>query len=190
MATDFTKMPLEIITDLINFTNGCALSPADILYGPVKVLTSGNRNTGVTITAVPSSPYSGTRDLSYNRVDMAIIPGLRSTAFDLTGCKTMKDVVPKINEAYRINLQPEDYYDDILPDLNDPTLNDHNFVLRAKPASYVYIGMLVLSGIGGKTIISDYLTQNLLSGFVLPDYHETLYGDKILNGFSFPNPSA
>jgi hypothetical protein len=188
MATDFTKMPLEILVDLINQTNGCALTTADVSFSAPTVLTNASRNTGMLITATPGSPYSGSRNVTYNRVDMGMIPGLRSTEFTMDpSWRYMHEVVPTINAAYNLNLQPEDYYDDVLPDFSDSTLNNHNFLLRAKPGSYVYINMLVLTAVGGKTLISDYLTQNLLSGFILPTISQ-LSGDNLLNGFAFPSP--
>jgi hypothetical protein len=189
MATDFTKMPLEILVDLINLANGSALTTADVSFSPPTALTGASRNTGLTITAKPGGMYSGSRDVTYNRVDMGMIPGLRSTEFTVNpSWRYMHDLVPAINAAYNLNLQPEDYYDDQLPDFSDYTLNNHNFLLRAQPGSYIYTNMLVLTAVGGKTLISDYLTQNLLSGFILPTLSQ-LGGDNLLNGFVFPSPT-
>jgi hypothetical protein len=180
------RMPLEILVDLINATNGCALTTADITFGPPRALVDASRNTSLMISARPSSVYSGTREVTYDRVDMAALPGSRSINFSIRGAASMKDVVPLINEAYQINLQPEDYYDDALPSSEQLAENGNHFTLRAKPGSYIYRNWLMLSANGDKIVIGDYITQQLLNGFVMPDMLETLAGTEILNGFNFP----
>jgi hypothetical protein len=186
MATDLTKAPLEILVDLINDTNGCALTTSDITFGPPSALLNSARNTSLRITATPSSVYSGSRDVTYDRIDMATIPGLRSTGFDLGTARTIRDLIPMINNAYLLNLQPEDYYDDILPNFGQGADVSYHFTLRAKPASYIYRNWLVLSGNGNRLVIGDVITQNLLSGFILPEMSQELEGTEILNGFFFP----
>ncbi len=190
MATDFTKLPLDILVDLINFTDGCALSSSDITFSPPTALVSGNRNTGVTVTATPSSPYSGSRDLTYNRVDLASVPGERSTTFSFNGAVTMSDLIPQINAAYLINLQPEDYYNDLLPNLSDPSLSSFNFALRAKPGSYIWRNQLILTGQGNLVIIGNVITQNLLNGFILPEVAAQLQSNQTLNGVSFAGSAS
>jgi hypothetical protein len=185
MATDLTKAPLEILVDLINDTNGCALTTSDITFGPPSSIPNGARNTGLRITATASSVYSGSRDVTYDRIDMASIPGLRSTVFVLDGAKTIRDLIPKINNAYMLNLQPEDYYDDVLPVFEMGSDTVYHFTLRAKPASYIYRNWLVLTGGDNKLVIGDVIAQDLLSGFILPEITEELESTEILNGFFF-----
>jgi hypothetical protein len=186
MATDLTKQPLEILVDLINATNGCALTEDDIFFGPPVALSNSNRNTAMRITAKPNSLYDGSRDVTYDRIDMATIPGPRSATFHLDGARTVSDLVPKLNVTYQLNLQPEDYYDDILPDLSQMVENNYHFVVRAKPGSYIYRNWIVLSGLGDRIILGNEITQNLLNGFIMPDMAETLEGEALLNGFFFP----
>jgi hypothetical protein len=186
MATDFTKAPLEILVDLINFANGSALTLADISFSPATALLVGNRNTGITIKARPSSVYSGSRDLTYNRVDMATIPGQRSKQFNIEGAQSIKDLIPQINAAYRLNLLPEDYFDDPLPVIDPTATVPYNFALRAKPGSYIYRGLLTLTSLGDTILIAEFLTQNILNGFYLPvDPEKALSGEEVLNGFYY-----
>lgn len=182
MATDFTKAPLEILVDLINYTNGCALTTADISFSACSALSAGSRNTGVTITARPNSVYSGTRDLSYNRVDMATIPGLRSTEFEIGTAVSMKDLIPQINTAYRLNMQPEDYYDDLLPGLDDG--GSRKFTLRARPGSYIYRNTLELTIRGDKLPLADHMTNYILNGFTL-NTDPSLGNNQVLDGFYY-----
>lgn len=166
MAIDLMKKPLEILVDLINLTDGCAFTTSDISFGPVSTILNSTRNSAVTITATPEGPYTGSRNLTYNRIDLGSIPGVRSTVFDLTSAFTTSDLIAKINAMYRVNLQPEDYYNDALPDINDPNLAvPLVFTLRAKPASYIFIGSLQLTARSGKELLSEELHNDVLDGF-------------------------
>lgn len=182
MATDFMKMPPEILVDLINLTNGTSLRTADISYGPVTTQVSGNRNTGVTISATPGSIYQGTRDLTYNRVSFAQVIGDRNRVFERGEAMFVSHLIPKINIAYALNLQPEDYMNDPLP-LPDggAYTNNKPFTLRARPGSYVWVGQVELTLRGNKIPLNALWPVNVLDGFRLDV--DTLWSSNILNGF-------
>lgn len=188
MATDFTKMPPEILVDLINLTNAISLRTPDITYSSVSKLAAGNRNSGVTIFATPGSIYSGSRDLTYNRVSFQQVVGTRSVAFDRGSATFVSHLLPQINLAYAINLQPEDYYNDPLP---TPTGSDYasnaTFKLRARPGSYVWIGEIELTLRGNQIPLRSLWGVNFISGFSLPeqDLEDTLQVN-LLSGFNLP----
>lgn len=190
MATDFTKMPPEILVDLINLTNGISLRVPDITYSSVTKLTSGNRNSGVTIFATPGSIYSGSRDLTYNRVSFQQIVGTRNIFFERGSAKFVAHLLPQINLAYAINLQPEDYYNDPLPE-PDGNVNagDKAFKLRARPGSYVWMGEIELILRGNQIPLRSLWGINLLSGFNLPgeDLEDT-FEVNTLSGFNYTPP--
>lgn len=169
MATDFTKMPLQILCDLINSANATALVPADITFSAPAVQASGNRNTGVTITAVNGRGYKGFRDLTYDRVDLATVPGSRSNEFNLGSAVTAHDLLPAINAMYGINLQAEDVENDTLPVFNgtDP-LEKEPFTLRAKAGSYIFRGSLLLSIDGNDVDLANIITVTELNGLSYP----------------------
>jgi len=193
MATDFTKMPLDIVTDLINLTNDIGLvEPGDIIFGPVSELLNASRNTSVTIYAAPGSRYTGLRDLTYNRVDMSDIPRGRSTEFDNKEAQYISQLIPDINTAYSINLQPEDYINEPLPSVPVDTqyYSGRLFTLKAAPDSYVWRGKLNLSLKGNKIDLATYLPVDLLSGF---DLAKTDIGivinTNLLDGFDYQDPA-
>lgn len=193
MATDFTKMPLEIVTDLIDLTNDIGLiEPTDITFGPVSELLNASRNTSVTIYATPGSRYTGLRDLTYNRVDMSDIPRGRSTEFDNKEAQYISQLIPDINTAYSINLQPEDYINEPLPSVpvNTQYYSGRLFTLKAAPDSYVWRGKLNLSLKGNKFDLGSLLKIDLLSGF---DLTQTNLNDiltvNVLGGFDYYPPT-
>lgn len=169
MATDFTKLPLDIIVDLINSTNATSLTKANLTFGAVSVLGSGNKNTGVTITAVAGSGYTGTRDLTYDRIDLATVPGSRSTEFALGTATMAVDIIPAINAAYQLNLQPEDYENDALPTFDGATPHDKKpFILRAKAGSYIFRNQVSLLIDGNDIDLATLITTTELNGLTYP----------------------
>lgn len=187
MATDFTQMPPQILVELINITNGISLTLSDIDYGPVTAILSGNRNTAITVTAKPGSPYTGTRDLTYNRVNLADVPGVRSVVFDRGSANFVSQLIPQINMAYALNLQPEDYYNDRLPSADPgPYTSDKKFFLRARPESYVWRNQVELTLRGNKQYLPSIFSVDKLSGFSLPveDLKDALV-TSILTDFNF-----
>lgn len=188
MATDFTKKPLEILVDLIDLTNSISLTTSDLIVGPVAALPAGgNKNTAVTIYAAPGSRYTGLRDLTYDRVNLSAIPRGRSTEFENTDAIFISQLIPTINEAFSINLQPEDYINEPLPSFSGTTYYpERKFYLKAAPQSYVWHGSVELTLKGNKQDVRSLLGVTLLSGFSLPQTDlETDISIDILDGYYF-----
>jgi hypothetical protein len=171
MATDFTKAPLQILIDLINETNVTALTTQDVTFTAPSVLGSGNKNTGVRITAVNGRGYTGQRDLTYDRVDLAAIPGARNKTFNIGSVTSAHGLIPALNAAYQLNLQPEDIEDDAMPtfDGSDP-LETEAFTLRAKTGSYIFRGSLELIIDGNDVDLATLITVTELNGLSYPVY--------------------
>lgn len=169
MATDFTKSANEILIDLINTTNSTALVPASVTFGPVAPTVSGNKNTGVKITAVNGSGYKGERDLTYDRVDIATVPGSRSTTFQKGDALKISDLIPEINTAYGLNLTADDYVDADLPVFagTDPA-EVHTVNLVAKAGSYIFTGTLELTVDGNDVDLATIITITELDGLHYP----------------------
>lgn len=170
-VTDFTKLPLQILVDLINATNATALTTTDITFTAPTVTSAGAKNTAVTINAVALSGYTGTRDLTYDRVDLATIPGSRSNEFHLGSATTAHDLIPALNAAYQLNLQVSDIENDALPVFSgtDP-MEKEPFVLRAKTGSYIFRGSLTLSIDGNDVDLATLITTTELNGLFYPVY--------------------
>ena len=192
MATDLTRMPLPILVDLINDTNGISLTLTDITFSAPVSVNAGVRNTGLRITATPNSKYSDYQDVTYARISLAAMPGIRSRDFLKYQAVSAADLIPFINAAYLVNLQPEDYYDDPLPDISALASGESTtFTLRARPGSFVWIGSVdlqIFTTVGDLGVI---LNDNVLDGFVLQNVPagnlDNLLNDNILDGFVLPS---
>lgn len=144
-VSDFTKPPEEVVIDLINFDNGTAFTPATLSMAgaPVAIPKAppAFRNTEIRVTPSSLTRKVGTARLYYNRINLADVPGfLRSTIFDLNPqAKRIRDVIPLINERYRINLTPLDYVDADLPQI---TADPQPVTIQVTPEALVYIGSL------------------------------------------------
>jgi len=189
MATDLTRMPLPILVDLINDTNGIDLALSDITFSAPVPVSAGLRNTAIRITATPDSKYSDYQDLTYARLSLSAMPGIRSRDFLKYQAVTAVDLIPFINAAYLVNLQPEDYYDDPLPDVGALQPGESaTFTLRARPGSFVWIGTVDLEVFAAVGDLGSILDENVLNGFVLqnapaPNLADVL-SDNVLDGFS------
>jgi len=168
MAQDFTKLPAQIITDLINTDNpGSNLNLSVLSYGVPSVAPGDSpaKNTVLVATAVPGSGYSGTRTLYYDRVDFSTIPGTRSTEFELNGSTNISDLIPAINAAYQLNIQPEDYIDGALPTFDSgDTSTTKPFTLTAATDSLVFISAVTLSIKRDSIPLEDGIVNNVLDG--------------------------
>ncbi len=171
MTTDFTLTPLQILVALINATNATSLTTSDITFGAVSVLTEETKNTAVTITAVANSGYTGTRDLTYDRIDFADVPGSRSKEFVKGSATHVVDLIPAINAAYQLNLQVGDYVNSLLPTFDGLVPHDMKpFNLTAAAGSYIFIGEIELTLDGNDVDLADLITTTELEGLSYPVY--------------------
>lgn len=164
IITDFTKLPKQIVVDLINYDNDTLLSPDLITFGTPNVI-SGVYNTSLLVTAVPDSHYEGSVTIQYNRIDIGTVPGVRSTSFPIGTATKISDLIPAINAAYQINLTADDYIDEVLPQF---TTNDPNevqtFELYTNPNSLVFIRDVTFNLIRNKILLSSVIVNRQLNG--------------------------
>lgn len=166
-VSDFTKLPAEIIIDLINFDNGTSLPPDGLTFGVPTVLSEGTHNTTVVATAVADSYYEGSVTLTYNRIDLNEVPGIRSKQFVMGTAVNISDLIPQINEAYQLNLQLADFIDGPLPTLPLSGSNPEvAFELIAGPESLIFHNRVTLSAFRPNVALSSVITKTVLSGLV------------------------
>ena len=170
-VSDFTKPPEEVVIDLINFDNGTAFTPATLsMVGAPTAIPKAPpafRNTEIRVKPSSLTRKVGTARLYYNRINLADVPGiLRSVIFDLHPNATrIRDVIPYINERYRINLTADDYVDAELPEL---IAASQTVTIQATPESLVYIGALdigVKLDPGQGVPLGNVITQQYLEIF-------------------------
>jgi hypothetical protein len=165
-VTDFTKLPNEILVELINFDNGTSLTPDSVTFG-TPVVSGGVRNTQLVVTAKTGSFYTGSVTIQYNRVDLSTVPGVRSKSFVANGLTKISDLIPQINNAYQLNLQPEDFIDGPLPTFSGTTPNETlDFDLIAGPNSLIYNNKVTLQVVCGLLDLSVAIKNLVLNGLV------------------------
>jgi hypothetical protein len=140
MASDYTKPAGHVLVDLLNEKNGTSFAGTDFSFGLAVAQSEGSpRDTVVQIQSAPGV-YSVTDRLTlqYNRVDLATVPGVRSTDFVLRTQALVSDFLPAINEMLGINLTAQDVIDSPVPPVG-------LFSLQASPGSLLWRGAMPLT---------------------------------------------
>lgn len=173
IVTDFTKSAQQIIIDLVNNDNSLALTTAKVTFGAPTAATVGGsvtRDTDLTLTAVAGSGYSGAATIHYNRVDLASVPGARSTVFPIGTAVNISDLIAEINAAYGINLSNtadtahKDYVDGPLPTFTGTANEQHQFQLAADADSLVWENSVQLTVQANDIPLSTAITNPTLNG--------------------------
>lgn len=164
---DLTKLPEEILVDLINKDNpGAALTTAAVSFKIPSRLPEGSaRNTEVVVYAKRGSGMRGEVRVWYNRLDIAkVIHDVEeSPVIELGTAARVRDLIPEINERFGINLTSDDYIDASLPaSANEPGTNTYPFTFQMKSESLPYFGEVAFTvrtnepvGIWLNTVITD-----------------------------------
>lgn len=167
--TDLTLAPKEIMLALINTDNATTLTDATLDFGLPTAATgqAPTRNTVLTVTAKAGSGYSGSVEVTYNRLHLqtAVLDASGKTAsFGLGDATKIKDFIPELNALLGINLTDEDYEDGDLPEFTGTPNEEHSVQLVAKQDSLCYIGSLTFTVKGEDIALSSVLTVTELNG--------------------------
>jgi hypothetical protein len=165
-VSDFTKDPKQILLDLINDQNSSSLQVAMLTFGLPTAATGSSpaRDTDLILTAVQGSGYTGSVTVSYNRVDMATIPGVRATVFQKGDATKISDLIPEINTAYQLALTTDDYVDGALPTFTGTPNEQHDFNVVAGADSIPYRGTMILQVKADDIPLSSVITTTTLNG--------------------------
>lgn len=166
-ATDFTKLPKQIIVDLINSDNSGAAMTTELLDFGLPTAATGQspaRNTELTVTAHAGSGYTGNVVLKYNRVDFAVVPGTRSNEFPVGNATNVSDLIPEINARFGINLQAGDYVDAALPPFHGQPNEKLDVLIAAHSDALVWLGTLTIKIHANDIPLNTVITNNTLNG--------------------------
>lgn len=165
MAINFTQTPAQILLTLVNESQNPVtnITAAQVSFGtPAANDTAGTGDTKLTVTATAAyAPVTGSVVVTYNRVDIATVPGTESTVFEITTETKVSDLIPEINSRYGINLTTSEYTEADLPAAT-PTGAAFNLVIKA--GSLVYTGTLALSLKQPEVPLADVITNTDLDG--------------------------
>ena len=162
---DYRKPAEQLVLEIINIENGIELTTKDISIDKPISTPTALRNTKVALIAKPGSKLKGTVLISYNRVAMSHIAKDKSTEFPITNETKISDLIPAIDSRYNTRLQPVDYIDGPLPNINALSNNSGSIDLVAGPDSLVFIDKLSLSihrtGIMLNQVLSNFMLNGL-----------------------------
>lgn len=141
---NIAKPAIEILMDKINAENLLSLSVDDFLFSaPVPAtLTFSTVNTKVTLTPKVSSGFYNSRDIYYERLDLAQILHNQTVEIIVTTETLLSQLIPQINTLFGINLTSDDYNDTAIPAVVPGV--EHSVVVQAKATSYLFIGTVNL----------------------------------------------
>ncbi len=151
--------------DLINQGNGSALTLESVTYGIPVVDVGGDRNTSITVNAVPGSDYSGSTNFLYNRADIGLVPSFRTTEFIVGDVEHLSDFIDKLNYEYDINITEDDFVDVAVPPFEGTEDETIEVTLETTPGSLVFFGSLVVTIRPSGMFLGSAFTTTALDGF-------------------------
>lgn len=166
--SDFSKLPDEVVFDLINEQNGTALNNTMVTLGtPVREAGVGvSYNTNITVTALETSDYAGSVTLGYNRLDVEGFLYGETLTLPRDEAVTFADLIPAINERLKTNITTDDYVDGPIGAWQGVPNETKQIVITMKPSSKVFIGSLRLTLAHEEIPLSTVIVQKLLLGLV------------------------
>lgn len=172
--SDFSKLPQEIIFDLINEQNGTALNNTLVELGLPTVTTTAGApyNTDMTVTALEGSGYSGQVILGYNRLDVQGFLFGETLTLGLGNAETFKDLIVEINLKLRINLTEDDYVDGNIVEQAGEweglPKETKQITIQMNPDSPVFIGSLTLTVAAEDIPLGQVITKPVMEGLNYP----------------------
>ena len=141
VESDFTKLPKDIVLELINLTNSSGVTVKEVSLGVPYVFYNEEYSTNTALELVGKQyQLDGKLTVYYSRVELEEILVNLDRSFPISGPCRLSSLMKVFNDRYGVNLQPEDYVDqDVLP-LTRRRGEVFKVPLIAKPDSYVWIG--------------------------------------------------
>jgi hypothetical protein len=165
--SDFSKLPLEIVFDLINEQNGSALNNTEVVLGQPTVATgSGGYNTDILVTARPNGRYEGSVSLGYNRLDVVGFLFGDTITLTLGDATNVSDLIPEINTKLRANLTTDDFVDAPIGTWTGTPGETKQLTIQMKPTSLVFIGELALTVHVDDIPLGDVIVISALPGLI------------------------
>ena len=149
--SDFSKLPVQIVFDLINEQNNTHLDPSLVELGLPTVTTTAGAlyNSDITVTAIEGSGYSGSVVLGYNRLDVQGFLFGETLLLAVGDAENFSDLIPEINLKLRTNITADDYIEGSILEAGGEWEGLPNetkqITIQMNPDSLVFIGSLTLT---------------------------------------------
>lgn len=172
--SDFSKLPQEIVFDLINEQNGTTLNNTLVELGLPTVTTTAGApyNTDMTVSALEGSGYSGQVILGYNRLDVQGFMFGVTLELPVGNAVKFSDLMAEINLKMRTNITADDYVDgDIVESAGEweglPN-ETKQITIQMNPDSPVFIGSLTLTLAAEDIPLAQVITKPIMEGLNYP----------------------
>jgi len=174
MQINLEKGAAKNVIDLINATNGSALTSAEIALGQPAEWTDpegiNTRNTSLTISAVPDSGYTGTVEVRYHRLDLASLASGKTLSYTKSDTSTLQTLLESVatqlgvvEEAVKLDVDAMP----VVPEGNESvTIN-----IVSRTDSLLYVGMAPVTVYPMPPVdinVNDEITTQDLDGFDEP----------------------
>lgn len=159
--------PQARLLALINAKNTKQWQDGQLIFGAPSDVGDGSRNTVVTVTALTGLPYSGAREIYYNRVDLSEAPGEASVEFELVDQVTTHDLVAAMAQRFGVDLSAVDIENSPLPAADE--FGTITVTLAADSNSYYWTGSLELTLAPAVEELADAIPEAELDGFTKAD---------------------
>lgn len=139
--TDFSLNSKALVLREINARYGTFIAPADVDLLNLTVLTSGEYNTRITLSATEAGNYRESVTQDYNRVQISEVFTQPIVFMTIGGITTTADIITRINSLYGTGFTNDDI---IVENVNPTALNTSIavFSLKAISTSLMYLGTL------------------------------------------------
>lgn len=159
--------PQARLIALINAANVKQWQAGQLEFGAPVVVTEGEKNTSVEVSAIEGLPYTGTQTLTYNRVSLAEAPGAASTEFLIGAQATTRDLVAEAAAAWGVDLSASDIVDAPLPEADE--FGTITVTLEAASGSYLWTGSIEVTLVPETEALADVIPNTELDGLNIED---------------------
>lgn len=169
--SDYKKLSLEIVYDLINHENAIAFTTDQFTLDAPEVVQ--DTLTSIVARAVLRSGYSGSQTLQYNRIALPVITALEpgGQTMVIADCASYQDILDQFNAKYGLNVTSNDITIDgkEISEAFEQELGPVvDYVIAAKEGSYVWSGQTTFKLRSSVQLLSDALPVTDLDGLWLP----------------------
>ena len=179
------KSSVLLLLDEINRKNDNVAALSDLVFGIPETTTEHGRNTKIRIDSSIGGNFSGTREIWYNRLDLASVFLHLNTVhveLDEEGLTNYLDVLHHLNETFNLNIQD----DEILP----TEVVANRMLLTVAPTSLAFYGQINIAlGVNIDIPLYDMIVNTTLDGLWYPDaiighlvFPETVVGTLLSKG--------
>ena len=163
--------PQARLIALINASNEHQWSEGELIFSQPEVSAEPGYNTQISASPAAGQPYTGNRDLFYNRVPLTEILGDMGDEIVFDGQPTtLAEYAASIAATYGVDISEADF--DGMPTSGSGGVGVTTLTFTANPNSYYWIGTLTLRH-DSRQDLADVIANNQLNGFSIEDLRST-----------------